>query len=129
MTAHPASTERRVALLNDTSFYVGPALARALAQRGHDLVIGDPVDGLAEELRAIGAQVEVTGVRSLRTQDEADALVNAAIGRFGRIDAAAVFSGDIVTGPFLASTDEQLQRVYKGCVEAPYHPRTTSFEP
>ncbi len=118
----PTATVRRVALLNDTSFYVGPTLARTLAHRGHDLVIGDPADGLADELRAIGAHVEVvTGVRSLRTQDQADALVNAAIVRFGRIDAAAVFSGDIVTGPFLASTDEQLERVFRGCVEAPYH--------
>ncbi len=113
---------RRVALLNDGSWYVGPALARTLARRGHDLAIGDPAEGLVDELVALGAQVEVvTGVRTLRTQDQADALVSAALARFGRIDAAAVFSGDIVTGPFLSSTDEQLQRVFEGCVQAPYH--------
>lgn len=113
---------RRVALLNDASWYVGPELARALARRGHDLVIGDPADGLADELRSIGAQVEVVaGVRSLRTQLQADTLVKAAMDRFGRIDTAAMFSGEIITGRFLASTTEQLERVYKGCVEAPYH--------
>jgi 3-oxoacyl-[acyl-carrier protein] reductase len=41
--------------------------------------------------------------------------------RFGHVDAAAVFSGQIVGGPFLTSTAEQLERVFRGCVEAPYH--------
>ena len=37
-----ANETRRVALINDASFYVGPKLARNLASRGHDLVVGDP---------------------------------------------------------------------------------------
>ena len=40
----------------------------------------------------------MTGVRTLRTQDQADSLVNAALARFRRIDAAGVFTVDIVTG-------------------------------
>ena len=44
------TTARRVALLADAGSYVGPALARLLAQRGHDLVVGDPADGLVAEL-------------------------------------------------------------------------------
>ena len=56
---------RRVALVADAGFYVGPPIARLLAARGHDLVIGNPAAGLVEELRAAGATVEVVdGVRS-----------------------------------------------------------------
>ena len=44
-------TKRRVALIGDAGFYVGPPLARLLAQRDHDLVLGDPADGLVTELR------------------------------------------------------------------------------
>lgn len=115
-------SDRRVALVNDGSSYVGPALARALATRGHDIVVGDPADGLVDDLRAAGVEVAVAeGVRSLRTAQHATRLVDAALGRFGRLDAAAVFSGEIVTGPFLGSTADELRRVYEGCLEAPYH--------
>jgi len=31
---------RRVALISEVASYVGPDLARLLAQRGHDLVVG-----------------------------------------------------------------------------------------
>jgi 3-oxoacyl-[acyl-carrier protein] reductase len=101
MTPAP-STTRRVALVADTAFYVGPAIARLLAARGHDLVVGDPADGLVEELTALGATVEiVTGVRDLTRPESAARLVEAALARFGRIDSAVAFSGRIITGRFL----------------------------
>ena len=57
-------TPRRVAIVSDAAAYVGPDLARLLAERGHDLVVGDPADGLVDELEGAGAAVEVvTGVR------------------------------------------------------------------
>lgn len=34
-------SEPRVAIISDASSYVGPDLARLLADRGHDLVLGD----------------------------------------------------------------------------------------
>jgi 3-oxoacyl-[acyl-carrier protein] reductase len=113
--------ERRVALVADAGFYVGPALARALAARGHDLVLGDPADGLADELEATGVSVEsVTGVRNL-DGEAAQKLVEAALARFGKLDSAAAFSGRIITGRFLKSTVEDLQAAVRGCLEAPYH--------
>lgn len=113
---------RRVALINEASFYVGPALARVLAQRGHDLVLGDPAPGLVDELRADGAQVEVVeGVRLQRSSADAEALMAAAKRRFGRIDAACVFTVEVDNGPFLTSTAADLQRVHEGCVVAPYN--------
>jgi len=113
---------RRVALVADAGFYVGPELSRRLAVAGHDLVLGDPSPDLASELESLGAAVEVvTGVRNLADAGSTVAMVEAAIGRFGRLDSAAAFSGLIVTGRFLDSTIEDLRAVEAGCLEAPYH--------
>jgi len=113
---------RRVAIIGDASFYVGPPLARSLAARGHDLVLGDPSSELVSELEALGSTtVAVEGVRSLAKREHSDALVGAAIDRFGRIDAAAMASGRVVTGRFLNSTLEDLYAVVQGCLEPPFH--------
>jgi 3-oxoacyl-[acyl-carrier protein] reductase len=115
-------SSRPVALVNDASFYVGPELSRALAGRGFDLVLGDPADGLVEELERSGANVAVaTGVRDLANPDSSLRLVDTALARFGRLDSAQMFSGRIVTGRFLNSTIDDLRAVTAGCVEAPYH--------
>ncbi len=115
-------TDRRVALIADAGFYVGPALSRLMAERGHDLVLGDPKPELVEELTAAGTQVEVVeGARDLSEPDAASRLVAAGLERFGRIDSATAFSGMIVVGRFLDSSVEDLHTVVKGCMEAPYH--------
>lgn len=96
---------RRVALIANTTFYIGPPLARELARRGHDLIIGDPEPGLVEELEGLGANVAVAqGVYDLAEPEIAERLVQTGLDRFGRIDAATAFTGEIVTGRFLRST-------------------------
>ena len=113
--------DRRVAVISDAAGYVGPSLSRILADRGHDLVIGDPAPGLIEDLTARGAAVEtVTGVGNLAKPEAAARLVEAARGRFGRIDSATAFTGQIVVGRFLRSSVDDLRKVLVGCVEAPY---------
>jgi 3-oxoacyl-[acyl-carrier protein] reductase len=113
---------RRVALIADTGFYVGPPIARLLAARGHDLVIGNPAAGLVDELEALGAAVEVVpDTRDLSDPAVSERLVQAALSRFGRIDSATAFSGRVVTGRFLESTIDDLRSVERGCIEAPYH--------
>jgi 3-oxoacyl-[acyl-carrier protein] reductase len=115
-------SNRRVAVVTDASFYVGPDLARLLAQRGHDLVLGDPSPDLVAELVDLGAAVEaVSGARDIAEPDSSARIVAAALERFGRIDAAAAPSGRIVTGRFLRSDIEDLHKVLRGCLEAPYH--------
>jgi 3-oxoacyl-[acyl-carrier protein] reductase len=112
---------RRVAIVSDAGGYVGPHLARLLASRGHDLVVGDPADGLADELVHLGAAVEVVAdVRDLSVDGAARRLVDTTIERFGRVDAAVAFTGGIAVGRFLRSTVEDLRTVLVGCVEAPY---------
>lgn len=112
----------RVAVVADAGFYVGPPIARLLAARGHDLVVGNPAAGLVDELEALGAAVHVVdGVRNLADPASSPALVAAALERFGRIDSAVMFSGRIVTGSFLDSSLDDLRSAVSGCLEAPYH--------
>lgn len=114
-------SSRPVAVIADARFYVGPELCRHLAARGFDMVVGDPTDALVEEIRSHGAQiVPVPGGSSL-DETACSHLVSVAIEHFGRIDSAVMFSGDIVTGPFVHSTIDHLRRVVSGCLEAPYH--------
>ena len=53
------SREKRVVILADSQTHMMPALAREMASRNHDLVLGDAKDGLADELTELGAKVEV----------------------------------------------------------------------
>ncbi|MEO1061197.1 MAG: SDR family oxidoreductase [Actinomycetota bacterium] len=111
---------RRVALVCEASNYVGPDLARTLARRDHDLVLGNPADGLVDELEAIGAQVAtVSGLEDFADPTAAPSLVEAAMERFGRIDSAVVYSGRIVVGPFMQATVDDLHAVVAGNLEAP----------
>jgi 3-oxoacyl-[acyl-carrier protein] reductase len=113
---------KRIVLVSDAAGYVGPDLARLLAARDHDLVVGDPAPGLVDDLRASGADVEVVeGVRDLSKEESSERLVAAALDRFGRIDAAVAFTGRIVVGRFLRSTIDDMRAALIGCVEAPYN--------
>lgn len=113
---------RRVAIVGDAGHYVGPELARHLAARGHDLVLGDPPADLVTELEAGGTAVHaVPQVRNLARPESAPTLVAAALERFGRLDAAVAFAGQIVTGRFTRSTVDDLRTVVTGCIEGPYH--------
>jgi 3-oxoacyl-[acyl-carrier protein] reductase len=115
------TADRRVAIVANTSFYIGPPLARELARRGHDLVIGDPEEGLVDELEGLGATVAIAeDVWDLADPEVAARLVETGLERFGRIDAATAFTGEIVTGRFLQSTTEDLHKLERGLLDAPY---------
>ena len=113
---------RRVAIVSDAGFYVGPALTKLLASREHDLVLGDADEGLVAELKELGAEVEnVEGVRDLAEEGSSEKLVKTAVDRFGRIDSAVAFTGRIVVGRFLKSSVDDMRAVNEGCIVAPYN--------
>lgn len=117
-----SASRRPVAIVANAHFYVGPELARHLASRGFDLVVGEAREPLITELAATGAAVEVvTGVRDLAIAESSQKLVRAALDRFGRLDSAVMFSGEIVTGRFTQASVDQLRTVVSGCLEAPFH--------
>ncbi len=121
---------RRVALIANADTHVGPDLARLLARRGHDLVLGDPQDGLAEELRGLGGGVKsVAGTDDLAHPAAMKRLVTAAQHEFGRLDAVCIRTGLIVTGAFLDATQDDLANVMRENLEAVFHCLQTALPP
>jgi 3-oxoacyl-[acyl-carrier protein] reductase len=124
-TTNSAGTaERRAALVTVAGSYVGPALCRRLADRGHDLVVHAPAPGHVADLEARGATVEVVGEDtvplygdgSLSTEEGCDLLVGCALQRFGRLDAAALSPRSLTPpgftrGPFLEASVDDLDSV------------------
>jgi NAD(P)-dependent dehydrogenase (short-subunit alcohol dehydrogenase family) len=115
--------ERPVAVITLASGYVGPSLARLLARSGHDLVLHLPGNdrstmvaesesaALISELEDLGASIEtITGV-DLTTREGNQAVVDAAMNTFGRVDAACFVTGSIITGRFLAAEDEHWDKL------------------
>lgn len=110
-----AARERRVVILADTQTHMMPALAREMASRNHDLVLGDAMDGLADELIALGAKVEVVPDTADQTRDDTiQKLVARAQDVFGGFDAACIRTGVHGTGTILDSTPEDCQIQYEG---------------
>ena len=116
--------DRRVAVIAAAGSYVGPELAVRLAGDGHDLVLGAPADGLVERCEAAGARVAVCSAEELGPDHEprfAATLVERALGEFGRLDAATLFSGAIIGGWFLTSASTaDLDRLTRGVINAPF---------
>lgn len=76
-------TNRPVALVTAASRGIGAACARELARRRYDLALlarGEEIHALAEELGAVAVVDTVTRETDLR------GLIEAALGRYGRID-------------------------------------------
>lgn len=111
-----------VALVSDTRYYVGPELVRALARRGFRVVAGDASAELVAEVAALGSEcVAVPASADLSDPAAAERLVSTCLARFGRIDSAVMFSGQIVTGRFVESSLDDLRSVVAGCLEEPYN--------
>ncbi len=107
--------QKRVCILIDTQTHMMPALAKEMAKRDHDLVIGQVKDGLPDELAALGAQVEVVpGDLDLTKAETLQSLVAAAQKCFGRVDSACVRTGSHGTGEIMDITTADAQVQYEG---------------
>jgi NAD(P)-dependent dehydrogenase (short-subunit alcohol dehydrogenase family) len=92
-----------------------PALAREIAQRNHNLVIANVVEGLVDELTSLGVEVEAIPDRvDLGQPGTFQKLVDAAIERFGHFDSACIRTGAHRTGTILDATVEESQQLYEG---------------
>ena len=118
-------TDRRVALVADAAFYVGPALARAAGRAGattwSSATRADEPRRRARG-RGRGRRGRRPACANLAKPESAPALVD------GGPRAASAGStppsrspGQIVTGRFVNSTLDDLRAVVTGCLEAPYH--------
>ena len=82
-------------LLHQAGNYANPCLARRLAKSGHALVLHAPRPGMVEELRGLGAPLEVIEDAELppgpdTTPEGYQALIDLALAKFGRIDGATL---------------------------------------
>lgn len=122
LTLGPMTTSRPVAIVANARFYVGPDLCRHLARRGFDIVTGDAKSELVQEIEALGVScTSIEGGSKIEHAAANQLLVAEALRRHGRVDSAVMFSGDIVTGSFLKSSLDDLNKVVNGCLEAPFH--------
>lgn len=123
-------SERPVAIVANARDYVGPELAKGLARAGYDLVLGDPSDGLVNDVEELGSRSWVVdNVTDLAEPTAAPRLVDLAMDAYGRIDSAVFFGGDIVIGSFLKSSPDDLERVMRGNIEAVYRPLRVFLPP
>lgn len=113
---------RRVALITDTSLHLGPELARIMAKRDHDLILGGPLPGLVEEVEAMGASVvSLSDMGDLADGTAITRLIALGIEKFGRIDAACVRTGQIIGGKFMDADVDELRKLQAVNQESVFH--------
>ena len=107
--------DKRVCILLDTETHMMPALAKEMARRDHDLVIGNVIDGLPAELEKLGANVEVVpGEIDMTKPEGVQSLVDAALKRFGRVDSSCIRTGYHTVGEIMDITTTDAQALYEG---------------
>ncbi|WP_428393507.1 SDR family NAD(P)-dependent oxidoreductase [Lichenicoccus sp.] len=108
--------ERKVAIVTGGSRGVGAAIARALAEQSHDLVLafnadGDAAEVTAKQLRAIGSDPLLMHV-DIRSRASVETLFDAARERFGRIDVVCANAGvEKVDTPFAEISEADLDLI------------------
>lgn len=119
-------TDGRVALITGASSGIGAATARRLAAAGTDVVLAARSE---EPLRAVRDECREAGVDALAVPTDVtdrtavDALVEAAVDRFGRLDTAVVNAGigEARDVPLTDLPVEQFERVTATNVHGAYY--------
>lgn len=107
------SVKDRVVVVTGASGAMGGAAAAALAQRGAKLLLAGSSDSLrevAEACRAFGNPVE-TVARRPASEPDADAIVDAALAAYGRVDGAVLAAGTNDVDPIETLSAERWQAV------------------
>ena len=126
---------KRVALLNDADLQIGPPIALELAQKGHNLVLAQPQEGLVDACKAAGAEVIVVeGIEQEGPNDESQPgstqkLVDAAMENFGGFDSAYIRTAIHSKGDILEMTPANFDVVYGSNYKAVVYALKTLMPP
>ena len=116
---------KRVAIITDACEHLGPDLARKLAQRNHNLVLGGADQELVADLAGLGAEVEVIAEVStghdLTRPEAIQTLIDSALTRFGGFNSAFVRPAVHVMGDILSATAEDFQTAFEGNIMASFY--------
>ena len=136
-----SAPHRPVALVTMATGYVGPALARTLADRGFDLAlqgsgrdastpgIEEPLADQVEDLEGRGAAVHTITDVDLTTRAGNQSMVDQTLERFGRLDSACLVTGVIIVGKFLDMSDEQWDRIKATNLDMVFHGLQATLPP
>jgi len=106
----------KVAVVTGAAQGIGAACARAFARAGARVVVSDVNDAagaaLAEEIATAGAQA-VYRRADVGNKNDADALIDFTVRRFGRLDILVNNAGIVHTAEFLDLTEADFDRVLR----------------
>jgi NAD(P)-dependent dehydrogenase (short-subunit alcohol dehydrogenase family) len=101
--------EGKIAIVTGASRGIGAAIAVELAREGCDVALAarsqDGLEATSKRIEALGRRALVH-VADLREENAPEALVDAALGRFGRLDTVVCNAGATKRGDFLALSEE-----------------------
>jgi NAD(P)-dependent dehydrogenase (short-subunit alcohol dehydrogenase family) len=115
----------KVAIITGAAQGIGAAFATGYAKEGAKLVIADIVDGSNTVDDVVKAGSEAIFVKTdVTIQDDCDAMVKAALDRFGTVDILvnnAALYANIIKKPFEEITTEEWNRLMEVNATGPFH--------
>ncbi|MEV7287678.1 SDR family oxidoreductase [Streptomyces sp. NPDC093252] len=120
---HPFGLHGRTAVVTGASSGIGAEIARALGAAGCDVVlVGRSADRLTAAATAVAASgaAHLTVAADLREDDAPRRVVEAAVGRFGRLDILVHSAGVYTQASLTDTTDEMFDGQWATNVRAPF---------
>jgi len=118
----------RVVIVTGGGMGLGAEITKAFAQRGHSVLIAGRTPGPLEEVAAEHESV-ATMVADVSEEGTGEALVAAALERWGRLDVVVNNAARLIPGPLQALTRDQLSEAFETNFFGPFEVSKAAIEP